>query len=89
MQKVTFELAGRESVLQHTSSLGGGSFGWPQTESQKALGVSCLFLLAGLLSGLGDLAALFGLLDSLDDTDSDGLSHVTNGETSERWVLGE
>jgi len=27
--------------------------------------------------------------DGLDDTDSDGLSHVTDGETSERWVVSE
>ena len=29
------------------------------------------------------------LLNSLDDTDSDGLAHVTDGETSERRVVGE
>lgn len=37
-----------------------------------------------------DLATLsIGLLNRLDDTDSDGLTHVTDGETSERRVLGE
>lgn len=30
---------------------------------------------------------LVGLLNGLDDTDSDGLPHVTDGETSERSVL--
>lgn len=30
-----------------------------------------------------------GLLNRLDDTDSDGLTHVTDGETAERGVLGE
>ena len=48
---------------------------------------SSLLLLGGLLSGLGDLAgALLGLLDRLDDTDGDGLPHVTDGETTEWWV---
>mmetsp|Transcript_6526 Transcript_6526/g.11950 ORF Transcript_6526/g.11950 Transcript_6526/m.11950 type:complete len:275 (-) Transcript_6526:673-1497(-) len=37
-------------------------------------------------SSLGDLTRSFLLLDFLDDTDSDGLSHVTDGETSKRWV---
>ena len=49
-----------------------------------------LLLLRGLLGGLGDLAALArGLLDALDDTDSDGLAHVTDGETAQRRVLVE
>ena len=26
---------------------------------------------------------------NLDDTDSDGLSHVSDGETSKRWVFSE
>ena len=29
---------------------------------------------------------LVGLVDGLDDTDGDGLPHVTDGETTERWV---
>jgi len=37
--------------------------------------------------GLGDLASLVGLLNILDDTDSDGLTHVTDGEASE-WCVG-
>jgi len=45
--------------------------------------------LASLGSGLGDLASLVGLGDGLDDTDSDGLTHVTDGETAERGVLLE
>uniref|UniRef100_A0A2M4DKJ5 Putative secreted protein n=1 Tax=Anopheles darlingi TaxID=43151 RepID=A0A2M4DKJ5_ANODA len=50
-----------------------------------------LFLaLGGLLSGLGDLAT-GSILEAhrLDDTDSDGLSHVTYGETSQRRELLE
>jgi len=47
-----------------------------------------LLLLLGLLGGLGDLTGLtIGLLNGLDDTDSDGLTHVTDGESTERWVL--
>lgn len=46
-------------------------------------------LLASLDSGLGDLASLVGLDDGLDDTDSDGLSHVTDGETTKWWILSE
>jgi len=37
-------------------------------------------------------STLLGILlldDGLDDTDSDGLSHVTNGETSERRIVSE
>lgn len=46
--------------------------------------------LGGLLGSLGDLAGtLVGLDDRLDDTDSDGLTHVTDGETTERGVLSE
>ena len=37
-----------------------------------------LFLALGLLCGLGDLAGtLVDLGNALDDTDSDGLTHVT------------
>lgn len=44
-----------------------------------------LLLLLSLLSGLGDLSSLsVGLLNGLDDTDSDGLPHVTDGESTER-----
>jgi hypothetical protein len=48
-------------------------------------------LLASLDSGLGNLTGtlLVGLDDGLDDTDSDGLSHVTDGETTERRVVSE
>merc|ERR1712113_375499 len=45
--------------------------------------------LASLGSGLGDLASLVGLGDGLDDTDSDGLTHVTDGETTKRRVVSE
>jgi hypothetical protein len=42
-----------------------------------------------LLSSLGGLANLVDLGDGLDDTDGNGLTHVTDGETTEGWVLGE
>jgi len=47
--------------------------------------------LTGLYSGLGDLASttLVGLDGGLDDTDSDGLTHVTDGETTKRRVVSE
>jgi len=46
--------------------------------------------LGGFDGSLGDLAGtLVGLDDRLDDTDSDGLTHVTDGETSKGRVLGE
>lgn len=46
--------------------------------------------LRSLLGSLGDLAGtLVSLDDGLDDTDSDGLTHVTDGETTKRGVLGE
>ena len=32
---------------------------------------------------------LVDLGNGLDDTDSDSLSHVTDGETTKRWVVGE
>jgi hypothetical protein len=42
-------------------------------------------------SYLGDLASttLLSLGNRLDDTDSNGLSHVTDGETTKRWIVGE
>lgn len=46
--------------------------------------------LGGLGGGLGDLAgSTSGLLDGLDDTDGDGLTHVTDGETTQGRVVGE
>lgn len=45
--------------------------------------------LGRLLGSLGDLASLVGLDDGLDDTDSDGLTHVTDGETTKRGVVSE
>jgi len=50
--------------------------------------VSNLFL-SSLLSRLGNLTSLVRLVDGLDDTDSNGLSHVTDGETTKRGVLSE
>lgn len=50
--------------------------------------LSILFL-AGFLGGSGLLTSLVNLFDGLDDTDSDSLSHVTNSETTKRWVFGE
>ena len=39
---------------------------------------------------LGDLAtSLLGLGNALDDTDSDGLTHVTDGKTTKRRIVGE
>ena len=51
--------------------------------------LSISFLLHGLLGGLGLLA--LGDLGGggLDDTDSHGLPHVTDGEPSERRVVSE
>ena len=48
-----------------------------------------ILLLAGFGSRLGDLATGIGLLNRLDDTDGNGLTHVTDGETTEGGVLGE
>jgi len=48
-----------------------------------------LFLRTSLLGGLGDLASLINLDNGLDDTDSNGLPHVTDGEATKRGVLGE
>ena len=46
--------------------------------------------LTSLGGGLSDLASATSvLLNGLDDTDSDGLTHVTDGETTERGVVGE
>ena len=50
--------------------------------------LNSLLLLGSLLRRLGDLATrLVGLLDRLDDADGDGLTHVTDGETTKRRVL--
>lgn len=57
-------------------------------ESRKSSQELRLLLLLSLLSGLGDLSTLaVGLLNGLDDTDSNGLTHVTDGETTKRGVL--
>jgi hypothetical protein len=41
------------------------------------------------LGGFGDHTLLFLLNDFLDDSDGDGLFHVSDGESSEGWVLIE
>lgn len=41
------------------------------------------------MGGLGDLASLLTLLNALDDTDGDSLTHVTDGETTKGWVVGK
>ena len=41
------------------------------------------------MSGLGNFAGLFALFDALDDAYSDGLTHITDGETAEGWVISE
>ena len=46
-------------------------------------------LLGSLDSSLRNLSGLVNLDNRLDDTDSDGLSHITYGETSKRGVLSE
>jgi len=49
-----------------------------------------LLLLASLFGGLGDLAGagiFFG--DGFDDSDGDGLPHVTDGEAAQRRIIGE
>lgn len=52
--------------------------------------LSSHLFLTSLLGGLGDLTARgSSLLDGLDDTDGDGLSHITDGETAKRGVVGE
>ena len=40
-----------------------------------------------LLRVLTLATSLVGLLNGLDDTDGDGLPHVTDGETTERRIL--
>jgi len=56
----------------------------------RSVDASSLLLATCLLGSLGDLATLaVRLLDRLDDTDSHGLTHVTDGETSKRRVVGE
>merc|ERR1711981_984645 len=75
--------------LQHTLREGssGNDKGREKLEKDES---SRLLLAGGLDRGLGDLATLaVGLLDGLDDTDRDGLAHVTDGEATERRVLGE
>lgn len=47
-----------------------------------------LLLLGGLLSSLGDLTALLGFVYRLDNSHRDGLSHVSDGESTKRGVVG-
>jgi len=49
-----------------------------------------LLLLGGLLGGLGNLTTLSSsFLYRLDDTNSNRLPHVTDGETTKRWEFVE
>jgi hypothetical protein len=57
---------------------------------KQKFSLSSPLFLGGLLGGLGDLTGTSGgLLDGLDDADGDGLTHVTDGETTKRRVVGE
>jgi len=47
------------------------------------------FSLSFLLGSLGGLTGLFFLGDFLDDTDGNGLFHISDGKSSEGWVLIE
>ncbi len=49
----------------------------------------CYLLLGSLGSGLGGLGVSGALGDGLDDTDGDGLAHITDGEAAEGRVLSE
>jgi len=61
-----------------------------RNKSQIILSNICLFLLlVDLLGSLGLLGVLGLDLDFLDDTDGNGLSHVSDGEATQRRVLGE
>ena len=51
--------------------------------------LSISFLLQGLVGGLGLLALKDLGGGGLDDTDSDGLPHVTDSEPSKGWELGK
>lgn len=51
--------------------------------------VEHLLLGTSLDGSLGNLTGFVDLDDALDDTDSDSLSHVTDSETSEWWVVSE
>jgi hypothetical protein len=51
--------------------------------------LNSLFLSSCLLSGLGDFSGLFGLVDTLDDTYSNRLTHITDSESTERRIIGE
>ena len=53
------------------------------------VGKECSLLVLSLLGGLGGLAGLLLAGDLLDDTDGDGLTHVSDGETTKRSVGGE
>ena len=56
---------------------------------QEGKGRNSLFLSSGLLCGLGDFAGLFSLFDALDDTYCNGLTHITDSESTERRIIGE
>jgi hypothetical protein len=60
----------------------------PRNHPYRTIGHGHL-LLGGLDGSLGDLAGFVDLDDTLDDTNSNSLSHVTDSKTSERWVVGE
>ena len=39
------------------------------------------------MGSLGNLARLINLFNGLDDTDSDSLTHITDGETTKRRIF--
>ena len=52
-------------------------------------GTSSLFLARSLLCSLSNLSSLLTLVNALNDTNSDGLSHIPNSEPSERRIISE
>jgi hypothetical protein len=56
---------------------------------QRRLHCFSLFFSSCLLSGLSDFSSFFSFLNTLDNSYSDSLTHVTNSETTEGRVISE
>jgi hypothetical protein len=70
----------------YTHSIGQGN----AHRAQKEFHAEVRLFLGSLSGRLSDLAGTTsGLLNGLDDTDGDGLTHVTDGETTQGRVVGE
>jgi hypothetical protein len=74
---------------EHYMTNGTANLNLKQNIKTKTDRCSISFLANDFLRSLGNLASLLSLIDALDDTNSDSLSHIPDGESSKGRIISE